>query len=309
MPSRVVGPVTKRSPNGTPIIELAEIGSTNAEAIRLGLGGMPAPFWVRADRQTAGRGRSGRPWTSDPGNHYGSLLLRLDCSPTVLHHLSFVAAVGTVAALKQVAGPSRSYAATDLSPARRHSSPPPERLEPQSPEVLPTLLGETVVEDRMRGCCLPLQLKWPNDILVDGAKLVGILAESSLLGDGAALAALGIGINLAHAPAVACRATTCLLAHGIAIDPAAMLDALAVEMADALALWNAGAGFTEIRRRWLADATPPGTPMSVHTGRDKIDGTFAGVDDDGALILRDHSGYDRRMTFGDVTLQGLTGAG
>ena len=260
----------KLTPNGIPVLELDEIGSTNAEAMRLGLGGAATPLWVRAERQTAGRGRSGRAWMSEPGNHYASLLLHLPCSPTIIHHLSFVAAVAVVAAIRRVAGLASSASSAIAAKA----------LRPQ----------------------LALRLKWPNDILLDGAKLVGILPESTQRLDQTMLAVIGIGINLAHAPDQLGRATTYLAAHDIEVSPATMLDALAVEMSQALLLWGNGAGFATIRDLWLANALPLGTAMSVHTGHDSIDGTFAGLDYDGALILRDHSGYDRRMTFGDVTV-------
>lgn len=243
------------TPNGIPILELPEIGSTNAEALRLGLAGAAAPLWVRADRQTAGRGRSGRAWTSEPGNHYASLLLRLQCPPAVLHQLSFVAAVAVVAAIRAVA------------------------------------VGQVR---------LNLQLKWPNDVLVDGAKLVGILSESTQMGASGLLAAVGIGINLAHAPGDIGRPTARLADFGLSVSPRAMLDALAPAMSATLATWDDGRGFQKIRSAWLRDAAPPGTPISVHAGNERVEGTFAGLDADGALILRDHSGYDRRMTFGDV---------
>ncbi len=253
MPTKIL------TPNGIPVLERAEIGSTNAEAMRLGLTGIAAPLWIRADRQIAGRGRSGRAWTSEPGNHYASLLIRLGCQPTVLHQLSFVAAVATVAAIRRVG-------------------------------------SERAKQD------LPLRLKWPNDILIDGAKLVGILPESTLLSDKQVLAVIGVGINLSHAPDLPGRTTTCLAAHGIDVTPAVMLDALALAMSETLAIWDCGADFATIRDLWLASALPMGTPISVNAGRDIIDGAFAGLDHDGALILRDHSGYDRRMTFGDVTV-------
>ena len=249
----------KHTTNDIPILELDEIGSTNAEAMRLGLGGTAAPLWVRAIRQVSGRGRSGRPWTSEPGNLYASLLVRLTCEPTVLHQLSFVAAIATVAAIKRIGG--------GLAP----------------------------------------QLKWPNDVLLDGAKVVGILPESTVGTDRNILVVIGIGINLAHAPAGLGRATTCLAAHGVTVTPEDMLDALALELEAALKLWANGAQFAAVRTRWLADALPVGTPMSVNAGADIVEGTFVGLDHDGALILRDHSGYDRRMTFGDVTVNTANG--
>jgi BirA family transcriptional regulator, biotin operon repressor / biotin---[acetyl-CoA-carboxylase] ligase len=248
------------APMHTPIRTYTSLPSTNAEAMRLGLAGELLPLWVRAERQTAGRGRNGRAWVSEPGNLYASLAVRLACAPIVLHQLSFVAAVATLAAI-------RRSAAADF----------------------------------------PLKLKWPNDILLDGAKLTGILAESTLQANGAILAVIGIGVNLAHAPNGLGRATTCLAAHGHAITPAAMLDALAAEMERALALWADGTGFAAIHECWLQDSLPLGTAMSVHVGETLHHGTFAGIATDGALILRDHSGYDTRLSTGDVTIDAARG--
>jgi BirA family transcriptional regulator, biotin operon repressor / biotin---[acetyl-CoA-carboxylase] ligase len=239
----------------TPVRTYASLPSTNAEAMRLGLAGESAPFWVRADQQTAGKGRSGRAWVSEPGNLYASLLTRLGCPPNLLHQLSFVAAVATVAAIR-----------------------------------------------RRTRADLPLRLKWPNDILLDGAKLTGILAESTLEANGTALAVIGIGVNLAHAPDGLGRATTCLAAHGHDVTPSAMLAVLAVEMKASLTLWADGAGFSTIRTCWLRDSLPLGTPITAHVGAALHIGTFAGLAADGALILRDHSGYDTRLSFGDVTI-------
>ena len=310
----------KCTSNGIPILEFDAIGSTNAEAMRLGLAGAAAPLWVRANRQTAGRGRSGRAWTSEPGNHYASLLLHLTCPQTIIHHLSFVAAVAVVAAIRRVVADFASSGASEIvskAPStvpnlwrlrtRRTSSPQGERTNPQAAVGMPSPLGDKVAEGRMRGpsspqAPLPLRLKWPNDILLDGAKLVGILPESTQRSDRTMLAVIGIGINLAHAPDQLGRATTCLAAHNVSVSPATMLDALAVEMAAKLATWNMGGDFDTIRERWLSDALPMGTAMTINTGSDLVEGKFAGLDYDGALILRDHSGYDRRMTFGDVTV-------
>jgi BirA family transcriptional regulator, biotin operon repressor / biotin---[acetyl-CoA-carboxylase] ligase len=247
-------------PMATPIRTYASLPSTNAEAMRLGIAGDRLPLWVRAERQTAGRGRNGRVWVSEPGNLYASLIARLDCAPIVLHQLSFVAAVATVAAIRRCASAS-----------------------------------------------LPLRLKWPNDILLDGAKLTGILAESTMQPNGGVLAVIGIGVNLAHAPDGLGRATTCLAEHDFQITPSAMLDALALEMQAALALWADGTAFAAILERWLQDSLPLGTPMTVHVGETLQVGTFAGLAADGALILRDHSGYDTRLSTGDVTIDAARG--
>lgn len=78
---------------GVRLITHDTIGSTNAEGLRLGREGERAPLWVTAKRQTAGRGRRGRSWVSEPGNLYASLLLSDPAPPQHLPELSFVAAL------------------------------------------------------------------------------------------------------------------------------------------------------------------------------------------------------------------------
>jgi BirA family transcriptional regulator, biotin operon repressor / biotin---[acetyl-CoA-carboxylase] ligase len=79
------------------------IGSTNDEAKRLAREGVPEGLVIRADRQTAGRGRRGRTWTSPPGNLYASILLRPKCRAAIAAQLGFVAALGVADALGELA--------------------------------------------------------------------------------------------------------------------------------------------------------------------------------------------------------------
>lgn len=85
-------------------VTLDEVASTNTEAFERARGGERGPLWVVARRQTQGRGRSGRQWTSDEGNLHASLLQRLACSPGVVHQLSLVAGVAVVDAIGAAAG-------------------------------------------------------------------------------------------------------------------------------------------------------------------------------------------------------------
>jgi BirA family transcriptional regulator, biotin operon repressor / biotin---[acetyl-CoA-carboxylase] ligase len=84
-------------------IHLPEVDSTNAEAMRRSLSGCTTPLWIWADRQTRGRGRSGRPWQSDhTGNLYASLLLELACGPEVAAQLSLVTGVAVIDAIRSL---------------------------------------------------------------------------------------------------------------------------------------------------------------------------------------------------------------
>ena len=152
-----------------------------------------------------------------------------------------------------------------------------------------------------------LRLKWPNDVLIGNAKLVGILPESTTTAGSPALTVvIGVGINLAGHPADTGRAVTHLAAHGPNLDPETALGLLAVSMQTWLARWDCGACFAGIRQAWLDRAGPPGEQVSINTGQAKIEGTFTGIDADGALLLRDRDGAERRFTYGDVTLAAAT---
>ena len=94
---------------GARLITHGTIGSTNAEALHLGRGGERGPLWVTAKSQTAGRGRRGRAWVSEPGNLYASLLLTDPASPDRFPELSFVAALALHDAIGgRIAGPRRT---------------------------------------------------------------------------------------------------------------------------------------------------------------------------------------------------------
>lgn len=146
-----------------------------------------------------------------------------------------------------------------------------------------------------------LRLKWPNDVLIGDAKCVGILSESQQ-GVGEVVVVMGIGINIATHPEAIGRPATCLRAHGIAASPDEMHAALADRMAHWIEKWAEGGNFAALRAAWLERAGPIGEPMSVNTGRERMTGTFLGLDATGALLLRDDIGRQRVVTFGDVSL-------
>ncbi len=148
-----------------------------------------------------------------------------------------------------------------------------------------------------------LCLKWPNDIMIGMAKMGGILVETTSRSPADGLfAVVGIGLNLAGHPRDLERPATDLAAHGAAITPAAMLRALAWSLEDQLAIWDEGAGLANIRSAWLGRGMPIGTPVRIHTGAAEHGGDFAGLDETGALLLRQPTGRIDRFTWGDVTL-------
>jgi BirA family transcriptional regulator, biotin operon repressor / biotin---[acetyl-CoA-carboxylase] ligase len=145
---------------------------------------------------------------------------------------------------------------------------------------------------------VPFQIKWPNDILVHGAKLGGILLE--LEGDAIVI---GIGINLASFPPGLHRPVTSVAAQGVAApDPSFFAEELARVFARWLARWR-GEGMAPARERWLARAHPLGTALTANLPDGSVvDGLFDGLDAEGALRLRLADGTIRVIHAGDVFL-------
>lgn len=233
----------------TPVIRtVAETGSTNADLAELARAGAVAGSWLRAERQTAGKGRQGRAWESPAGNLYASTLVRLYPTDPQAATLALVAAV----ALEEAVAVFLAGGAT---------------------------------------------IKWPNDLLIDGAKLSGILLERV---DDAVI--IGFGVNLAHHPETLDRPATSLAAHGHAPDPQLFVETLAESFARWVARWR-GEGLAPVRDRWLARAHLPGTALTVRLAdHSSMDGLFDGLTSDGALILRLADGTSRVIHAADVFL-------
>ena len=146
-----------------------------------------------------------------------------------------------------------------------------------------------------------LQIKWPNDLLINTSKVGGILVESSKYG-GDIVVMIGIGINIAVAPEIEGRAVTRLDQHGLAPGPQQLLEGLAGHMAHWLLIWDRGAGFEAIRGAWLERAHKLGQPLGVNTNDKHIEGAFQGLAANGALLLALSSGETVRIDHGDVSL-------
>lgn len=154
-----------------------------------------------------------------------------------------------------------------------------------------------------------VSIKWPNDVLVDGAKVSGILVESGLNGpghhnEGLLWLAVGIGINLAHAPSGTERPATSLARHlaGEVADPPgveAAIDILAGRFAAWQERWDT-LGFGPVIDAWTARTHGLHGPCTARLGHETLSGTADGVDADGSLRLVLADGTIRRVSAGDV---------
>lgn len=152
-------------------------------------------------------------------------------------------------------------------------------------------------------------LKWPNDVLIDGAKAAGILLDSGALPGGGLWAALAFGVNLADAPQGLDQPTTSLRAilppDAPAPDPLVFLS----QVRPCLEAWAArtqSEGFEPLRRAWLQRAQGLGRDVKVVQGDQVIEGRIAGISLRGELELDTDTGR-RLIAAGDVLLPQITG--
>ena len=244
------------------------IGSTNADALAAGLAGDPGGLWIVARQQTAGRGRRGRPWSSPHGNLAASLLLLPETDAAVSATLGFVAGVAL----------SRALA-----------------------ELLPRGLVRIGIDgaDAADGSGR-VALKWPNDMLADGAKLAGILLESGKTADGRQAIVVGIGINVVAAPDGLPYPATSIAALGISRSAEQVFGSLSDAWVDAFSLWNEGRGVPAVLEQWRGAAAGIGAPVAVTQDGETIRGVFETIDESGRLIVRANDNRRIAITAGDV---------
>ena len=239
-----------------------EIGSTSTEAAQAAASGDVGEVWFAALRQTAGRGRRGRAWETPAGNLAASLMIVPDCDPAIAATLGFVAGVAL----------NRALAAT---------------------------LPEAIVKHGLDGASR-VALKWPNDVLADGAKLAGILLEAQKRPDGRHAVVIGFGVNIVSAPSGLPYPATSLNALGVEITAETIFAALAEEWIVAYELWDHGRNVPDILRLWRASAAGIGAEVAVNRDGEVVRGVFESIDDTGRLIVRDKDNARVAITAGDV---------
>jgi len=147
-----------------------------------------------------------------------------------------------------------------------------------------------------------LTLKWPNDVLLDGAKISGILLESTNLAPDLSAIVVGVGLNVRHHPATTLYPTTHLRVHGARADVAAAFEALMKAFKARYEQWRGGEGFAVIRDLWLERAQGMGQKVNVALPDRTLTGVFAGLADDGAMMLRMEDGTEHPVLVGDLFL-------
>jgi BirA family biotin operon repressor/biotin-[acetyl-CoA-carboxylase] ligase len=144
-------------------------------------------------------------------------------------------------------------------------------------------------------------LKWPNDILLAGEKVAGMLLENvGSANESRSIVVIGTGINLASHPENLPQPAVSLATYGMTVTPANALESLAATTHEWLGRWGEGSCFPTIRRAWLDRAGPTGRRLTVRVGSQEVEGVYGGLDADGALRLLMPDGGEYRVTAGDV---------
>ncbi|MGE7369812.1 biotin--[acetyl-CoA-carboxylase] ligase [Neorhizobium sp. NPDC001467] len=131
----------------------------------------------------------------------------------------------------------------------------------------------------------PVEVKWPNDILLERKKTCGILLEAEMLPDGKRALVIGIGINIRHKPDSAQYAVASLEDYGVMASADELFAHLYKEMAEVLESWNEGRGVADVTAQWRSVACGIGEKITVNLPDRSISGRFAGIDDKGLLML------------------------
>jgi len=159
-------------------------------------------------------------------------------------------------------------------------------------------LAESLAQ--LTGGAAQIQLKWPNDMLLEGGKLGGILVERHPLTQGKAALIIGMGLNVASAPPSEAYATASLRTSGFNVPPPQLFMALTRAWAVNFALWNEGRGFDLIREKWLNRAAGLGKDIHIQRQEQKISGRFKTIDGQGQLMIETKTGEIVTIAAGDV---------
>lgn len=171
-----------------------------------------------------------------------------------------------------------------------------------APAVAATLgfAAGVALAEALRAFGVDARLKWPNDVLLDGAKLSGIGLEAESLGEDRVAIVAGIGVNVVSAPQGMPYRATSLADAGFAIPLAQLFAELSERWVGARRLWSEGRGMGELRRKWLTHAAGVGGKVTIQIGGRTVTGTFETIDDGGYLIVATADGRRVQIASGDV---------
>lgn len=246
---------------GTKLVHYKETDSTNTQAKSLAEEGYPHGTVVMADRQRAGRGRSGRLWESSKEEGLCmTLLLRPEIAPNAASMLTLVAAMAVTKAIRRL---------TEL----------------------------------------PVQIKWPNDIVLHGKKICGILTEMSTETDHINYVVVGIGINVANESfpeEIRDTATSLFLESGKCLERMKLLEAICQEFESYYDLFCQTCDLTNIQGEYEDYLVNRDRQVRVLDPKEPFVGIAKGITKTGELIVATEDG-EQSVSSGEVSVRGIYG--
>ncbi|WP_265030600.1 biotin--[acetyl-CoA-carboxylase] ligase [Wolbachia endosymbiont (group B) of Athalia cordata] len=258
---------------GFRIYHYKEVPSTNKEALGLIEKGISNETIIIADKQEEGRGRTGKSWISPEGNLYASLIINQETDVSKLTELTFVTAlaVGNTLLSLNFLNNQTHCGVIPVRDTGIHTFSSGSQCQSTG------MTRDQFIND------LNLQHKWPNDILIDGKKISGILLEKK---SNSNWLIIGIGINVNHAPL---PGTTCISNYGESVSNMDLLKELIINFNKLRKQWLFD-GFYAIREMWLKKAFKMNEQISVKLADKLYEGIFADIDKSGKLVLQQKDG-------------------
>lgn len=253
-----------------------EIDSTNTEARRLSQGGADERLVVVAQRQRAGKGRRGRGWESaESGNLYFSLLLKPDLNPEKAPMLTLVMAYSTARAILR---------------------------------LVDGLGTDSQCAGQKEPCFV--QIKWPNDLLVAGKKVCGILTEMHLSDTQIDDVVIGVGINVngrIFSEELKDKATSLALELGKQIDKESLLQDILIELKQQYAKFLEVQDLSFLQKEYNALLVNCKKEVRVLTPGHEYIGIALGINELGELLVQRESGSVDAVYAGEVSVRGIYG--
>ncbi len=261
-----------------------EVSSTNKEALDLIDKGISNETVIIADKQTEGRGRTGKSWVSPEGNFYASLIVNLFNDYLSENQLSVSFQRVTLESSNQEAWipVSSTWMTSDGTGITVGLTSQVKDISKLTELTFVTALavGNTLLSFMNDS---NIQHKWPNDILIDGKKISGILLEKR---SNSNWLIIGIGTNVNHAPL---PETTCISNYGESVSNMDLLKELIINFNKLRKQWLFD-GFYAIREMWLKKAFKMNEQISVKLADKLYEGIFADIDNSGKLVLQQKDG-------------------
>jgi BirA family transcriptional regulator, biotin operon repressor / biotin---[acetyl-CoA-carboxylase] ligase len=147
------------------------------------------------------------------------------------------------------------------------------------------------------------KLKWPNDVLIGGAKIAGILCE--VLSSQPLIVAIGCGINVAHSPIGLTYPTTCCVAEGATTERDSVFQSYRNSLSYWFGMWDNGQNFSGVREAWLQYAIGIGETITMSNGTHHLTGVFETITEQGAVLLKPADGPPQILHAGDLQIPSL----